>query len=70
MMDLRTIDHLTTGIVGFFGSVALAIPAWIGDIEPIMRLVSLTLSMTVAIFTLFKLNQDRKNGRGKRKKTI
>jgi hypothetical protein len=69
-MDFRTIDHLTTGIVGFFGSIALAVPAWIGDIEPIMRMASLSLSMLVAIFTLVKLNDDRKNGRGKRKKTI
>jgi 4-hydroxybenzoate polyprenyltransferase len=60
-------QKVVIGAVGFLTSVMLSIPAYIAQIETALKLVSLSLSIAVAIFTLFKLSNDYRNGR--RKKT-
>jgi len=60
-------QKIAIGLTGFFSSVILSIPAYIEHIETVLKLVSLALSITVAIVTLLKLSKDIHNGR--RKKT-
>jgi hypothetical protein len=57
-----------TGIIGFVGSVMLAIPAYIETIETVIRFSSLCLSMSVAILTIVKLSKEFKNGRRQKRK--
>lgn len=58
-------QKLVTGGIGFIGSVILSIPAYIEAIETVMKLISLALSISVALITLIKLSKDFKNGRRK-----
>ena len=60
-------QKVVIGAAGFFTSVMLSIPAYIEQIEIVLKLASLALSITVAIITLLKLSKEKIHGR--RKKT-
>jgi hypothetical protein len=70
-MVSQNVNDAANGIFGFICSVILAVPAYIEQVEVGLKLISLSLSVIVAILTIIKLTYSIRHAKGeKRKKAV